>query len=224
MHYEPVHLHEQEFCLRTLTSEKEIDLAYRFRYRIFCRALRWISPSAPGIDRDRYDDGATLLGVFEESGELRAMVRILPPTRPFMLESDFAPLLAPEHSVRKSPDTVELTRFAVDPSAAQTRGLSQRLSLLLYKGLCHWGQLNAVRYAYLVVEKYFFRAIQLAGFPCRRIGPLHRLPPANVESLAAIFDLNVFVSEARAKRPELEAWLNAAQDQSARCSIASATA
>ncbi len=224
MHYQPVHLHEQGFCLRTLTSEKEMDLAYRFRYRIFCRALRWISPSTPGIDRDRYDDWATLLGVFEESGDLRAMVRILPPTKPFMLESDFAQLLAADHRIRKAPDTIELTRFAVDPSAAQTPGLSQRLSLLLYKGLYHWCWNNAVRYAYLVVEKYFFRAIQLAGFPCRRIGPLHRLPPANVESLAGIFDMNVFVSEARAKRPQLEAWMNTAQDQSARCSIASAIA
>ncbi|MGD9896397.1 MAG: acyl-homoserine-lactone synthase [Candidatus Methylacidiphilaceae bacterium] len=224
MHYQPVHLHEQEFCLRTLTDEKERDLAYRFRYHVFCRALRWISPSAPGIDRDRYDDWATLLGVFEESGELRAMVRILPPTRPFMLESDFAPLLAPDHAVRKTPDTVELTRFAVDPSAAQTHGLSQKLSLLLYKGLYHWCHINAVRYTYLVVEKYFFRAIHFAGFSCRRIGPLHRLPPANAESLAAIFDMNLFVSEARTKRPQLEAWLNAAETQSARCSIASATA
>ncbi|WP_018290030.1 acyl-homoserine-lactone synthase [Verrucomicrobium sp. 3C] len=224
MHNQPVHLHEQEFCLRTLTNEKERELAYRFRYRIFCRALRWISPAAPGIDRDRYDDGAILLGVFDESSELRAMARILLPTGPFMLESDFAPLLAPEHSVRKAPDTIEITRFAVDPAAAQTRGLSQKLSLLLYKGLCHWGQLNAVRYAYLVVEKYFFRAIHLAGFPCRRIGPLFRLPPANVESLAAIFDLELFLSEAHAKRPHLEEWMNRAQDQSAPCSIASAIA
>ncbi|MDD4933907.1 MAG: acyl-homoserine-lactone synthase [Methylacidiphilaceae bacterium] len=207
-----------------MTSEKERELAYRFRYRVFCRALRWISPSAPGIDRDHYDDAATLLGVFEDSGELRAIVRILPPTGTFMLESDFAPLLAPDHPVRKAPDTIELTRFAVDPSAVQTRGLSQKLSLLLYKGLYHWCQINAVRYAYLVVEKYFYRAIQLAGFPCRRIGPLFRLPPANVESLAGLFDMEVFLSEARAKRPQLEAWLTAADAQSERCSIARATA
>lgn len=224
MHYQPIHLHEEEFCIRTLTSEKERELAYRFRYRIFCRALRWIAPSAPGIDRDRYDDWATLLGVFEESGELRATVRILPPTMPFMLENDFAPLLAPDHDVRKAPDTVELTRFAVDPLAAQIPGLSQKLSLLLYKGLYHWCLLNEVRYSYLVVEKYFFRAIQLAGFPCRRIGPLFRLPPANVESLAGIFDMKLFQEEARAKRPQLEAWIAAADDQSARCSIASAIA
>ncbi|VVM05726.1 acyl-homoserine-lactone synthase [Methylacidimicrobium tartarophylax] len=224
MPYQPIHLHEQEFCLRTITSEKEKELAYRFRYRVFCRALRWISPSAPGIDRDHYDDAATLLGVFEDSGELRAMVRILPPTGTFMLESDFAPLLAPEHSVRKAPDTIELTRFAVDPEAVQTRGLSQKLSLLLYKGLYQWCHCNAVRYAYLAVEKYFFRAIQLAGFPCRRIGPLVPLPPANVESLAAIFDMEVFASQAHAKRPQLAAWLSAGQPQHAPCSIASATA
>ncbi|VVM08413.1 acyl homoserine lactone synthase [Methylacidimicrobium cyclopophantes] len=224
MDYQTLHLHEQEFCIRTLTSETEKELAYRFRYRIFCRALRWISPSAPGIDRDQYDDWATLLGVFDESSELRALVHILPPTGPFMLESDFAPLLAPEHSVRKAPDTIELTRFAVDPSAAQIPGLSQKLSLLLYKGLYHWCQRNVVRYAYLVVEKYFFRAIQLAGFPCRRIGPLLQLPPANVESLAGLFDMNFFLTEARTKRPQLHAWLNDVDAQSARCSIASATA
>lgn len=224
MHYQPVHLHEEEFCIRTVETEREKELAYRFRYRIFCRALRWIAPSAPGIDRDRYDDWATLLGVFAESGDLRALVRILPPTKPFMLESDFAPLLAPDHDVRKAPDTIELTRFAVDPAAVQTPGLSQKLSLLLYKGLYHWCQSNAVRYAYLVVEKYFFRAIQLAGFPCRRVGPLFRLPPANAESVAGIFDMKVFRTEARAKRPQLEAWIGAADAQSARCSIASATA
>lgn len=94
MPYQPIHLHEGKFCLRTMTGDKEKELAYRFRYRVFCRALRWISPSAPGIDRDRYDDAAILLGVFEDPGELRAMVRILPPTGDFMLESDFAPLLA----------------------------------------------------------------------------------------------------------------------------------
>ena len=128
-----------------------------------------------------------------------------------MLEREFAPLLAQGYRVRKEWDTAEVTRFAVAPDLRQ-HGISHGyISRLMYKGMYQWSLENDVRYIYVAVEKRFWRALVIAGYPYEPIGPVTALPPADAESMAAILDWENFRSENRRKRATFLDWIEACQ-------------
>lgn len=191
---------EGNLTLRPITAPDDLAEAYRLRHRVFCTRLGWVPPSPEGMETDRYDAWAQHLGVYAESVGLAALVRVLPASHPFMLESDFFDLVGPDHRIRKQLDTAEISRLAL----ADNDCLPRRAAMLLYKGLYQWSLANAVRYLYMEVEPRYWRALRLAGFPCRPIGPVRRLPPANVESIALRLDWEEFRSVNRGRR---EAWL-----------------
>ena len=211
MSYLPLKIVEGNYCIRSLTTETDLLKAYRLRYEVFCKTLKWIPESSEQLDMDRYDRGAHLLGVFTEEEELHAVVRIITPDHPYMLDTAFAALLDADHVIRKNFDTVELTRLTVSPYLNK-QGISPgHISRLLYKGIYQWSVLNYVRYLYLVVEKKFWRALLFCGFPCVPVGRMTRLPPAEVESIAGILDINRFRYECALARPQFLDWISANQ-------------
>lgn len=207
MQYEAIHFYEGTYCIRSLSSRDDQLKAGRLRHEVFCQNLKWVSPCADGLEIDKHDPFSIQIGVFAVEDELLGVFRFLPPSRPFMLEYEFAPLLASDYRVRKDWDTAEVTRFAVAPDLRQ-RGISPgHISKLMYKGMYQWSLENDVRYIYVAVEKRFWRALVIAGYPYKLIGPVTMLPPAGAESVAAILDWEDFRSENKRKRATFLDWI-----------------
>lgn len=205
--YRRIRFCEAGCSVRSLESHEDRVQSYQLRHKVFCERLGWVPPNAPRLEIDRYDQVAIPLGVFSETGVLVGFVRFLPSDHPFMLESEFANLLAPGYQIRKGPDTVEISRLAVAPDT-ERNGQSRAHFSILLKGLYQWSIINSVRYAYMEVEKRFLRVLHALGFPCVPIGPFTSLPPAGAESVAAILDWALFRAQNATNRPAFLAWMS----------------
>ncbi|MDC4223559.1 MAG: GNAT family N-acetyltransferase [Candidatus Manganitrophus sp.] len=117
MDYRTIQFYEEGCCVRSIESEEEFLQAYRLRYQVFCETLGWVPPNPTGLEIDRYDSFATMIGLFSEENALLGLIRLLPPDQPFMLETDFCDLVAPGYRIRKETDTTEISRLAIAPSA-----------------------------------------------------------------------------------------------------------
>lgn len=209
--YVPVSFYEAGLWVRSIESEAERVAAYRLRHEVFCTRLKWIPSHPSGLERDRYDAFATSVGLFTKTGRLVGLARFLPPDRPFMLEAEFAVLMDPGYRIRKEADTVELSRLAVASWRRPEDVSPRQLSRILYKGIYQWALANGVRYIYVVVAKRYWRSLEISGIPCKPIGPVKRLPPACVESVAALLDMEAFHRENRTKRSEFLRWMATVQ-------------
>jgi acyl homoserine lactone synthase len=202
-----IRFQEGELLVKTLCEPDELEEAYRLRHKVFSQNLKWVPSSEDELEVDPYDALATSIGLLSGSGRLLGMFRLLSTQGPFMLEKEFRSVLLPGCSLRKEPDTVEITRLTVDPSLNE-KGLSSRMMLVLFKGVYLWSIGNHIRYLYMVVEKRFLRVLRAIGFPCEPISPPKSLPPAGALSLAAMLDWEQFRSESARKRPDFLDWIN----------------
>lgn len=208
MDYRAIHFEEEGYSVRSIESGEDRMQAYRFRHFVFRETLQWIPTDPAGLDIDEYDPVTTSVGVFKAE-TLVGLARFIPPDHRFMLEREFRALVTVEHRIRKTPETAEITRLAVAPPSWRGAGIGPRqLSLLLYKAVYQWSVANGVRYLYLVVERRFHRALVHSGFPCAALGQGGRLPPAHVESVAAILDWEAFRTMHRGSRPAFLAWIS----------------
>jgi acyl homoserine lactone synthase len=214
MNYRTVNFYEAGYRVRSIECEEDRIQAYRLRHLVFSQILGWVPPSPTGLEIDRYDRSAIALGVFLESGKLAGLVRFLTPDQPYMLETEFAELLVPGHDLRKEADTVEISRLTVAPSK-KSGGLFPGHLYMILKGLYQWSLVNEIHYAYMEVEKRFWRALRILGFPCEPIGPIKKLPPAGAESVAAILDWEAFRSQNRIRRPAFLNWITTVQSTAA---------
>jgi len=199
--------HEGEFLVKTLKDESDLQQAYRLRHRVFAETLRWVPSTEDGAEMDMYDLWGVTVGLFAHDGTLLGMARLLPPSGKFMLENEFGALLHRGYGIRKAPDTAEITRLAVNPDIRDPK-LSSRIMLGVLKGIYQWAVENEIRYYYLEVEHRFLRALRMLGFPCEPIGPVVKLPPAEVGVVAAIYDMVRFDEENMQKRPDFLEWIS----------------
>ena len=201
-----VEFQEGEFIVKTLENA-DLKQSYRFRHRVFAEQLQWVPASADHEEVDMYDLWGVTMGLLGRDGNLLGMARLLPPSGKFMLESEFGALLPQGYQIRKTPDTAEITRLAVDPDIQDAR-LSTRVMLGVLKGIYQWAVENKFRYYYLEVEQRFLRALRMLGFPCEPIGPVVQLPPAGAKAVAALYDMVRFDEENSQKRPEFLRWMS----------------
>lgn len=214
MHYETISFNEGPYCIRSLAGKQDQLKSARLRHEVFCQNLQWVPPSPDGLETDKHDPFSMSIGVFSDEDELLGVFRFLPPSRPFMLEHEFAPLLGKGYQVRKQRDTTEVTRFTVAPNLRHRNISPGHISKLMYKGMYQWSLENGVRYVYVAVERRFWRALVIAGYPYEPIGPVTALPPAGAESVAAILDWEKFRSESRRKRATFLDWIETRQPAS----------
>ena len=95
-----------------------------YRHRIFVEQLGWSLPSADGcFERDQYDREDTVYVVAQnESGSICGCARLLPTTRPYLLQEHFHFLLAGDMPPPVAHDVWELSRFAADPAESDLDG------------------------------------------------------------------------------------------------------
>lgn len=205
--HKEIAFYEGEFLVKTLKDESDLQQAYRLRHRVFAETLRWVPPTEDGKEMDMYDLWGVTVGLFGYDGTLLGMARLLPPSGKFMLENEFGALLHKGYAIRKAPDTAEITRLAVNPDIRDAK-LSSRIMLGVLKGIYQWAVENEIRYYYLEVEHRFLRALRMLGFPCEPVGPVVKLPPAEVGAVAAIYDMVRFDEENMQKRPDFLEWIS----------------
>ncbi|MFH1465471.1 MAG: GNAT family N-acetyltransferase [Pseudomonadota bacterium] len=133
---------------RRLVGVEDLQASFALRGRVFGEHLGWVSCDADGLDRDEYDQGAVHLGVWA-GGRLLGSVRLIQGPGPYMLDREFAPLIEGTR-VGHGPDSLELTRLAVDPSLWGTPS-GALVRALLYRALIRWALAHGVRQLYAVV-------------------------------------------------------------------------
>lgn len=202
-----IEFREDSLLIKTLTDEDELRASYRLRHQVFADRLQWVSRTSEELEIDSYDAFATAVGLFDEDRNLCGVFRMINSSFPFMLESEFRACLLPNCEIRKAPDTVEITRLAVDPTLTD-KGLSNRLMQVLFKGVYQWSMQNEMRYLYMVVEKRFLRVLRGMGFTCEAVSPAVSLPPAQAVSIAAVLDWQQFHHTCPQKQPDFYRWMN----------------
>jgi acyl homoserine lactone synthase len=101
-----------------LTAPLDTALA-QYRHRIFVEQLGWKLPGADArFERDQYDREDTVYVVAhdDESGAICGCARLLPTTRPYLLQELFPFLLAEGLPSPTAHDVWELSRFAANPA------------------------------------------------------------------------------------------------------------
>jgi acyl homoserine lactone synthase len=202
-----VEFREDSLLIKTLSGEDELRACYRLRHQVFADRLQWVAKNPDELEVDSYDAFATAVGLFDSAQRLRGVFRMINSSFPFMLESEFRACLLPHCEIRKAPDTVEITRLAIDPTLTD-KGLSNRLMQVLFKGVYQWSMHNEVRYLYMVVEKRFLRVLRGMGFTCEAVSPAVALPPAGALSIAAVLDWAQFHDTCPQKQPAFYRWIN----------------
>jgi acyl homoserine lactone synthase len=174
------------FVARNLAqgNRLEMDKAYAFRHAVFCRELGW--QSAEAREKDGYDRTSVHFGVFDDSDELVGYCRLHLPAGPFMIENEFADLVAPWHRIRKTQDTVEASRFGIGHRLRRTKD-GFEVTELLCKTMYLWARGNNVRYVYLVLDAEYLDFL-LRFFPIQPIGGRKNYDH-QMESIAVIVDL-----------------------------------
>lgn len=196
---------EGHLMVKTLSGD-ELVRSYRLRHKVFAESLKWVPTTEDGQEMDVYDLWGVTIGLLRDDGALLGMARILPSSGLFMLEKDLRALLPAGHTIRKHPDTAEITRLAIDP-AIRDKGMSAKVMLAVLKGIYQWAVENDVRYYYLEVEHRFLRVLRALGFPCEPLGEPVALPPAGASSVAALYDMVRFDTENAVRRPEFLRWM-----------------
>ena len=113
----------------TVSSNKVLRAMFAARKRVFVDLLKWDVPVLNGVyEIDQFDDGhAVYLVLADGSGRHLGSARLLPTTRPHILDSLFAELC--DGAVPRDPAIFEITRFCLDRrlSASMRRAVRDTL-------------------------------------------------------------------------------------------------
>lgn len=155
-------------------EHRALRTMFEARKRVFIDLLKWDLPALAGrFELDHFDDEhATYLIVTDGDANHLASARLLPTTRPALLDSLFAGLV--EDEIPQGPDVLEITRFCLSPGIGANRRRAARDALLA--GLVDFALASGIRTYTGVAELPWFRQIQNFGWACRALGEpmLHR--------------------------------------------------
>jgi len=196
---------EGDWLVKSLEDSDDLKEAYRLRHSVFSKALKWVPSTQDKMEVDPYDSWSSMIGVFNEKGNLIALARVIQAPALFMLQAEFQACLLPGYVVNKESTTAEVSRFAVVPKLM--KGLSRRALLVTLKGLYQWFLRRKIKTCYMVVEKRFYYTLRAIGIPCSPISRLVALPPGGVVSMATVLDMGRFRLEGQKSCPELLAWM-----------------
>jgi acyl-homoserine lactone synthase len=151
------------------SADAAMRAMFEARKRVFIDLLQWDLPVLAGrYELDQYDNRDARYLIISESGDDHlASARLLPTTRPHLLDSHFADLC--ESPVPHGPDIYEITRFCLDRrlSAKQRRDARDQLVL----GLVDHALESGIRTYTGVAEPGWLSQILAFGWECRPLGP-----------------------------------------------------
>ncbi|HEY3347832.1 MAG TPA: acyl-homoserine-lactone synthase [Nitrospirota bacterium] len=195
--------------MKIIEKKDELKKSFLLRHKIFAEELGWVERNWDCLEIDDYDDESVPFGVFDISENLCSYMRVISGGKTFMLEKEFGFLINSDHSLRKSPDTCELSRLCVDPAARNMTikgnfGIHSTTVLLL-KGIYRWCMENGVRFLYAVTDEKVGRLYRAKGFPFIPVGtPV--VMPDGVKAVALLMDWEEFERINIQKKPEFYKW------------------
>ncbi|QUM74221.1 autoinducer synthase [Sphingopyxis granuli] len=141
---------------------------FEARKRVFVDLLKWDLPVlADRFEVDHFDDPfATYLIVSDARGEHLASARLLPTTRPALLDGLFPHLVS--GPVPNGAAIFEITRFCLSPGVGARQRRVARDTLLV--GLVDHALAHGITTYTGVAELSWFRQVQDFGWRCRMLG------------------------------------------------------
>ena len=138
------------------------------RKRVFIDLLKWELPALAGkYEVDHFDDPhATYLIVTDPACKHLASARLLPTTRPALLDSLFPHLVA--GAIPRGKGITEITRFCLSPGiGARERRVARNMLLV---SLVEHAHANGIHSYTGVAEVAWFQQIRTFGWDCRQLG------------------------------------------------------
>ena len=153
---------------RKPAKEPLLRAMFEARKQVFVDLLKWDVPVLEGrYEVDQFDDEhATYLIVAGAAGEHLGSARLLPTTRPHILDSLFPNLCAGEPP--RSPDCFEITRFCLGRNQNARERLATRNRLVA--GLAHHALESGISTYTGVAELNWLQQILAFGWRCRPLG------------------------------------------------------
>jgi acyl-homoserine lactone synthase len=146
-----------------------LDVMHRDRKQIFVDTLKWNVPVIDGkyeIDQFDNSDAVYLLALDEKKQEHLGSVRLLPTTKPHLMDSVF-PMLC-DGGVPKGEDIWEITRYCVGP---QLRGKKAWMAQsYLAVGMVEFALLYGITHYTCLAEMSFLSTIMAVGWECEPLG------------------------------------------------------
>lgn len=141
---------------------------FEARKRVFVDMLKWNVPVIDGrFEVDQFDDAdATYLIVSDRDGRHAASARLLKTGRRHILDSLFPQLC--ELAIPRGPETLEITRFCLDPGRCAADRLEYRN--LLVSALVAYALRSGVERYTGVAEMGWLSQILSFGWDCRPLG------------------------------------------------------
>lgn len=177
---------------RSAASDAVMRAMFEARKRVFVDLLGWDVPVLAGkYELDQFDDTHARYLILADSDQNHlASARLLPTTRPHILDTLFAELC--DGPPPTGPATYEITRFCLDRSlrAAERR----RWRDTLVAGLAHYALEHRITTYTGVAEQGWLEQILTFGWDAKPLGP-----PRNIDGIA----LGALRIEVRADTPAL---------------------
>ncbi|MBU1641996.1 GNAT family N-acetyltransferase [bacterium] len=179
-----------------VTSEKELEKVYAFRYQIVCEKLGVdeLDNCEFGRETDEYDAYSEHFAAFDENDEVVACTRLIhhsplgyPTTNHMNYDTDTWHF--------DSEKLGEFSRIFVSPKLRSIQELKPLFDTLKVVGCAKMADLN-IAYTLGALEKSFFRLLHMLHFPYKQIGGLQPYIGQRYPSI-------MFTDELRAANPEL---------------------
>lgn len=152
---------------------------YQFRYQVFVEHAGWPLDCKPPLERDQFDtERAVHLVCRAANGRIAGLLRLLPTTGPYMIESLWSDLLGP-YPCPRSPQIWEVTRLGTDPAL----GLRERGQTVaeLVAGCLEFGLDHGITQMLAVMTPDHARKVVSGmGWSYERCGPVRALGTSHV--------------------------------------------
>jgi acyl-homoserine lactone synthase len=160
-------LHVMQFGARP-ASDGVLRAMFAARKQVFVDLLKWDVPVIDGAyEVDQFDDPhATYLVLADLDGRHLASARLLPTTRPHILDSFYAELC--EEEAPRGPDVYEVTRFCLDRSLTARERREARNTLVA--ALAEHALAHGLTAYTAIAEMPWFQQILAFGWRCRPLG------------------------------------------------------
>lgn len=155
------------------TEEGAMRAMFEARKRVFIDLLGWDLPVLAGrYEVDQFDDVQARYLILVDAGQRhRASARLLPTTRPHILDSLFGALC--EETPPTGPDIYEITRFCLDRDLTAVQRRRARDELVV--ALVHHALATGIRAYSGVAEIGWLQQILAFGWRCRPLGLPRRI-------------------------------------------------
>lgn len=176
-----------EIIRRLNPSSAKARELFRFRHLVFVEHAGWELPCRDQLEMDEFDtEHAVHLVRRNEAGEVVGQLRLLPTTRPYMIQQLWPDLMGPT-PLPQSPRVWEVTRLGADPRLGlleRGRVVAELVTACIEYGMRH----GIVEMLAVMGEDHARKSVRGMGWSYERLGPMRTLGTESV--MAARLPLN----------------------------------